>query len=202
MQYCAIVADDYISHHGVKGMKWGVRKYQNKDGSLTSAGKKHLGIYNTHVQRKKSNKQQAHILAKKYKKFDNKDFLSDKEQKEHDSISRSIDKLRIDTNEHYKANRRSIRVGEKIAASQGNKDAQKSILSRKANRATGIEAVAALSMISNGIRATKLKGAAKYISYGAVLASGVVAGIAKQRNYNLNKKIDEISPNKKKKGGR
>lgn len=27
-------------HHGVKGMKWGVRRYQNKDGSLTSAGKK------------------------------------------------------------------------------------------------------------------------------------------------------------------
>lgn len=29
-----------LRHHGVKGMKWGVRRYQNKDGSLTSAGKK------------------------------------------------------------------------------------------------------------------------------------------------------------------
>lgn len=29
-----------IYHHGVKGMKWGVRRYQNKDGTLTSAGKK------------------------------------------------------------------------------------------------------------------------------------------------------------------
>ena len=29
-----------LYHHGVKGMKWGVRRYQNKDGSLTSAGKK------------------------------------------------------------------------------------------------------------------------------------------------------------------
>lgn len=30
---------DIITHYGIKGMKWGVRRYQNKDGSLTSAGK-------------------------------------------------------------------------------------------------------------------------------------------------------------------
>lgn len=29
-----------LYHHGIKGMKWGVRRYQNKDGSLTPAGKK------------------------------------------------------------------------------------------------------------------------------------------------------------------
>lgn len=32
--------ENYLCHYGVKNMKWGIRRYQNKDGSLTLAGKK------------------------------------------------------------------------------------------------------------------------------------------------------------------
>ena len=34
------VASDELIHFGVKGMRWGVRRYQNPDGSLTAAGRK------------------------------------------------------------------------------------------------------------------------------------------------------------------
>ena len=32
----------YLAHHGVKGQKWGVRRYQNPDGSMTALGKRHI----------------------------------------------------------------------------------------------------------------------------------------------------------------
>ena len=32
-----------LCHHGVKGQKWGIRRYQNRDGTWTDAGKKRYG---------------------------------------------------------------------------------------------------------------------------------------------------------------
>lgn len=37
-----VITNGELYHHGIKGMKWGVRRFQNKDGSLTPRGKKRL----------------------------------------------------------------------------------------------------------------------------------------------------------------
>ena len=42
-----------LYHHGIKGMKWGVRRYQNKDGTYTDAGKKRRSQDPETVQKRK-----------------------------------------------------------------------------------------------------------------------------------------------------
>ena len=48
-----------LAHAGVKGMRWGVRRYQNKDGSLTPAGKQR---YNRDVQENNAKKKDNRIV--------------------------------------------------------------------------------------------------------------------------------------------
>lgn len=36
-------SSDFLCHHGILGQKWGIRRFQNKDGTLTAAGKKRYG---------------------------------------------------------------------------------------------------------------------------------------------------------------
>ena len=38
----SFISEDELCHYGIKGMRWGIRRYQNPDGSLTPAGKKKL----------------------------------------------------------------------------------------------------------------------------------------------------------------
>lgn len=42
-EYYFTGSPDYLEHHGILGMKWGVRRFQNKDGSLTPEGRARYG---------------------------------------------------------------------------------------------------------------------------------------------------------------
>ena len=53
-----------LCHHGIKGMKWGVRRFQYKDGSLTGAGRKR---YSEADNVKRAYKAEAKAAKAKYK---------------------------------------------------------------------------------------------------------------------------------------
>ena len=63
----------YLAHHGVKGMKWGVRRYQNVDGSLTEEG-----IYHRRMQRAAKTKSDVDRIYNSMSKKD-KHLLGDDE---------------------------------------------------------------------------------------------------------------------------
>lgn len=61
--------DNELYHYGIRGMRWGVRRFQNKDGSLTSAGRK----------RQKSKGEEVHEDYKKAHSKESIKSMSDSE---------------------------------------------------------------------------------------------------------------------------
>lgn len=53
---------DFLEHHGIIGQKWGVRRYQNEDGSLTEAGKKRADRLDAKWVKKKEKKTRERAL--------------------------------------------------------------------------------------------------------------------------------------------
>ena len=65
--------EEYLAHHGTKGQRWGVRRFQNSDGSLTAAGKLRYSVGNGgRPIRKKVDPKSAAKLKKRQVKEDAK----------------------------------------------------------------------------------------------------------------------------------
>jgi len=64
-QYLSPPTPNELYHYGILGMKWGVRRFQNKDGSLTELGKERYYKYKTDVEKAKAEVSKAKAAYKK-----------------------------------------------------------------------------------------------------------------------------------------
>lgn len=61
-----------LYHHGILGMRWGRRRYQNKDGSLTKAGRKRYDAENEKLKEREKTIKNKESVNKKISKLDDK----------------------------------------------------------------------------------------------------------------------------------
>lgn len=85
-----------LMHHGIHGMRWGVRRYQNKDGSLTAAGRKRINQLDSEYQRltgKKLSKSSADV-----KKMESKPKSKSISEMTNEEIQEKINRITLEQN--------------------------------------------------------------------------------------------------------
>lgn len=78
--YYGIVRSDYLAHHGIKGQRWGIRRFQNQDGSFTPAGRRRYGVDESgNMSKRGLKKYQDDKDIDRYRKLYNKEHKSQKD---------------------------------------------------------------------------------------------------------------------------
>lgn len=108
----------YLQHHGIKGMRWGVRRFQNADGTLTAAGKKRYGrdmyikAYNQTAKEFNRDvipafkKKYGHLPAKEY----NKKYMEENAEKFDKRLSENYKRVEAEYNTPRKSTRELNRL--------------------------------------------------------------------------------------------
>ena len=94
--------EEYLAHHGTKGQRWGVRRFQNSDGSLTAAGKLRYSVDNVgrSISKKVDPKSEAKLKKRQIKEDAKLERLKIKEAAKNEKLEKK--KSHISNKEYVK----------------------------------------------------------------------------------------------------
>lgn len=104
------MSDDYLAHYGIPKMKWGFRRFQNKDGSLTPEGRKRYGVGPERADKKYSTVRVAGMEAKYQIKKTGRDLAEQRR------AAVTASRVRRAKNRTYRYERKEQRKKEKAEA--------------------------------------------------------------------------------------
>ena len=132
----SFVNKDELYHWGIKGMKWGVRRYQNEDGTLTAAGKKRRKNYSDETKSMSTDE-----LRRKVNRMNNEQRYIDLTKSSSSPISKTADGVeRVtrsagDVNKIYKATKGDNNPYSKLAGQGIDATARTARLAKKIDSA-------------------------------------------------------------------
>lgn len=143
--YASDYGQTYLAHHGIEGQKWGRRRWQYEDGSLTPEGYVHYGV---NLDKARTEKDDAKKEYKRTKNSVNKNIYRNKKEAYKDEV------IKNKLNSEKKKSKHRLKLEDKYK-SQGMNDEEAAIAAYKKARTekivAGVAAVTAAAAVTAGV---------------------------------------------------